>query len=120
MCVLIFALGLVGCGATSQAEVITSLVIHNKTGSVLSDVALKVPQTGNIVSCSSIPPDGECSFGFQQRESQNNPVIISWVQSEKPYSHRLSVDMIVHQNSELPLTVYLNILDYGAIQAAMK
>jgi hypothetical protein len=115
-----FALGLVGCGATSQAEVITSLVIHNKTGSVLSDVGLKVPQTGNIVSCSSIPPDGECSFGFQQRESQNNLVTISWVQDEKPYSQNLSADMIGHQNSELPLTVYLNILDYGAIQAAMK
>lgn len=115
-----FSLGLVGCGATSQAEVITSLVIHNKSGRVLNDVSLKVPKTGSIVSCSSIPPCGECSFGFQQRESQNNPVIISWVQNEKPYSHRLSADMIGHQNSELPLTVYLNILDYGAIQAAMK
>ena len=115
-----FALGLVGCEATSQPEIITSIVIQNKTGSVLSNVILKVPKTRNIVSCSSIPPDEECSFGFQQRESQNNPVIISWVQNEKAYSHRLSADMIGHQNSELPLTVYLNILDYGAIQAAMK
>jgi hypothetical protein len=115
-----FALGLVGCEVTSQPEVITSLVIQNKTASILSDVSLKVAQTGGIVSCSYIPPDGECSFGFQQRESQNNPVIISWVQNEKAYSHRLSADMIGHQNSDLPLTVYLNILDYGAIQAAMK
>jgi hypothetical protein len=42
------------------------------------------------------------------------------VQNEKAYSHRLSADMIGHQHSELPLTIYLNILDYGAIQAAMK
>jgi hypothetical protein len=115
-----FFLGLVGCGATYQAEVITSLVIHNKTGRVLSNVSLKVPKTGSIVSCSSIPPSGECSFGFQQRESQSNLVIISWVQDEKPYSQNLSADMLGHQHSELPLTVYFNILDYGAIQAAMK
>ncbi|MFQ3189928.1 MAG: hypothetical protein ACI936_001054 [Paraglaciecola sp.] len=115
-----FAFGLAGCETTLKLETIISLVIQNKTGSVISDVRLKVSNTGNLVSCSSIPPDGECSFGFQQRESQNNPVIISWVQNEKAYSHRLSADMIGHQHSELPLTIYLNILDYGAIQAAMK
>jgi hypothetical protein len=115
-----FAFGLAGCENTLKLETIISLVIQNKTGSVISDIRLKVSNTGNLVSCSSIPTDGECSFGFQQRESQNNPVIISWVQNEKAYSNRLSADMIGHQHSELPLTIYLNILDYGAIQAAMK
>jgi hypothetical protein len=118
--VLLVALVLVGCQSTSQPATITSLVIQNKTFGVLSDISLTVPKTGGIVSCSSIPPGGECSFGFQERESQSNPVIISWVQSEIRYSHSLSTGMIEHQNSELPLTVYLNILDYGAIHAEIE
>ncbi|MFT5675580.1 MAG: hypothetical protein ACI808_001511 [Paraglaciecola sp.] len=115
-----FALGLAGCIATSQPEAINSIVIQNKTGSVLSDVSLKVPKTGGVVSCSSIPPNGECSLGFKERESQSNPVVISWIQNGKPYSQSLSANMIGHQTSELPLTVYLSILDYGVIQARME
>ncbi len=67
-------------GAGPGAIRLESLVIRNVSYSQVSEVTLRVPATGEFVSCANIPIHGHCRAGFPQRSYQGHEIEISWQQ----------------------------------------
>ena len=64
---------------SSDTISIKRLVYLNQSTSALSDVKIRVHNTGEFVHCGYIVPGGECSTGFPLRQYQANRFDVSWV-----------------------------------------
>jgi hypothetical protein len=57
---------------------IEGVEIRNELLSVVTDVQILVPQTGDFVGCGTILPNSSCSTTFPLRNYQGNAVNVSW------------------------------------------
>ena len=57
---------------------IDSIEIRNELETIVTDVQILVPQTGDFVGCGTILANTSCSTTFPGRTYQGNPVKVSW------------------------------------------
>lgn len=83
---------LLGCVSTDPAQrdgetravAISGIVIRNDLPYTVTDVMIEVPETGNFAGCGSILPRAVCRNRFQQRDYQDNAVLIRWREHGEP------------------------------------
>ena len=108
---------LAACGVKPQT--VNELIIQNRTSEVVYEVKLKIPETGKIVSCSSILSGSECSLGFPERALQGNLANLSWLEDGVGYNRTLSAGNIAAV-SDRPLHAVVVILPGGHLQAGLE
>ncbi len=90
---LITACTLAACTAPfvqQPTSTIDAVVIRNMTSHMISNVVLKIPATGKVVSCSTILPHRECSLGFPLQENKHNPATLSWQYQNRVFEESLA------------------------------
>jgi len=65
---------------------IAGIEIHNALSSIVQDVTILVPASGEFVSCGQILPDSSCSTSFPVRDYRESAVQVSWKEQGEPHS----------------------------------
>lgn len=102
-----------------QQPTVNQLIIQNRSSLAVYDVSLKIPETGEVVTCSRILTDSECSLGFQPRALQGRLAILNWKQSGVQYSQPLRGNNIA-EVSDRPLHAVVVILPGGELQVGLE
>lgn len=113
---------LVGCASSPKGEVIDKLIINNRTGADMNNVALRVPATGLLIGCSNILKDREFSLGFPERQNRHNPAVLEWKQNGRPYSRRIVNREELHSatSSEQPFVVIVDVIKGGYLKIRLE
>ncbi len=77
-CILLLAACVSGPGDRAGHIRIDGMVIENQTQAWISAVRVRVPVTGNFVSCGNISPASMCSTTFPETNYTGNPIEITW------------------------------------------
>ncbi len=112
MCLTMLVLG--ACAATPE-QTLDALIIQNKTSTPVYDVALRVPETHGIVSCSSILPGFDCSVGFPERKNENHAATLSWMQNGRSYNKPLVGSKEPKSHPDYPYKAVVTILNNGGL-----
>lgn len=107
---------LANCTTTSKTQSFNSLVIQNNTVGNITDVALSVPETGKLFSCSVIPRNGQCSIEFEETTNKNRDVLFSWKHDGHLYERDLRSSVSYFAESDYALSVVVNVEDNGIIE----
>ena len=104
-----------GACASKPEQSLDALIIQNNTNTPVFDVALRVPETHGIVSCSSILPGYDCSVGFQERKNENHAATLSWTQNGKSYTKPLVGSKEPKPHPDYPYKAVVTIMDQGQL-----
>ncbi len=105
---------LAGCASVPD-QTLDALIIQNKTAVPVLDVALRVPETHGIVSCSSILPGQDCSVGFPERKNENHQATLSWTQNGRSYTKPLIGKQEPKPHPDYPYKAVVTIMGHGQI-----
>ncbi len=114
---VIFIIITAACAVKPQT--VNQLIIQNRSAQVVYEVKLKIPETGRVVSCSSILKDRECSLGFPERALQGHLAELSWQQNGIYYRRPLQAKNI-KAVSDKALQAVVIILSEGELQAGLE
>jgi hypothetical protein len=64
---------------------ISGVEIYNALAHSVNDVIIRVPSTGEYVSCGHILPDSSCSASFPARDYRDTPVQVGWTEKGEPH-----------------------------------
>jgi len=93
------------------------IVVRNKTESPVSGVAIRVPNTNAVFSCSHIAPNGECSNKFRKRKYLGNPITISWTyRSNRKTKSEFVLNLPADLHPDTPFRGVLEITKDGMIK----
>lgn len=65
---------------------IEGLAFENRSASPVTSIRLRVPATGNFVSCGRIAPGARCTVAFPEVDYAGYPVVVSWTQGGAAWS----------------------------------
>lgn len=65
---------------------IAGVEIYNGLSYSIQDVIIKVPVSGDFVSCGEVLPASSCATSFPLREYQGNKVQVSWKENGQEFS----------------------------------
>lgn len=93
------------------------IVLRNETNRDVTDVTIKVKNTGGVFSCSVIPARAKCSNKIRKRKYQGNPITIKWRFAGQNHTED-QVQLTVPENfsPEIPLRGVLVIENDGKIK----
>jgi len=109
---------LVSCASIiKQDYYYDEIIINNKSSKSVSDVVIKVSETGMMFSCSFIPSQGECSNKFRKRKYRGHSVSLSWIFNNdvKKYSQQIKLQLPKEAKSTKPLKGMLVIDNQGTV-----
>ena len=110
-----FALFIMSACATTPEQKLDTLIIQNMTNVPVFDAALRIPETGGIVSCSTILSGADCSVGFSERANDNNQTVLSWKQNERKYQKPLVVTKETKSHPDYPHKIVVAIINSGQL-----
>ncbi|WP_261842167.1 hypothetical protein [Aliamphritea ceti] len=102
-----------------QPQTVNQLIIQNRSAQIAYEIKLKIPESGQIVSCSSILKNSECSLGFPERALQGRLAELSWQQNGVYYSKTLQAKNI-SAISDQAMQAIVVILPEGELQAGLE
>lgn len=112
----------VGCASTDKGTTLDKLIINNRTGSDMEDVALRVPATGLLIACSTILEDRQFALGFPETENQNNPAVLEWVQNGRSFSRQIvnRREVLSASDGEQPFVVIVDVFKGGHLEIRLE
>jgi hypothetical protein len=65
---------------------IAGVEIHNGLAYAIQDVIIKVPASGDFVSCGAVLPESSCATSFPLRDYRGNKVQVIWKEHGQEFS----------------------------------
>jgi len=122
---LLFTLALGSCTPlppepSEPKQLLRGVYIRNMTDSPLQGIELHVVETGRILSCSHIVPQGFFLFNFEEREAKARTALLTWRQEGRRFEQDLKPSQPTVAEAGTPRTVVVEIFQEGRIRLGMR
>lgn len=111
---------LVSCAGSSvseKREIINELVVQNTTGSMVSNVVIKVPHQSKLVGTNQILPHSEYAIGFPASRNERAAATLQWDHLGQSYKSEIHTYIPDDLSLDAPARVIIRIGTEGRMDS---
>lgn len=118
--IIFLSLFLTSCSYSSLSNkentknVLNKITFFNKSKNNISEVSIVSLKTNKSLSCSVIILNTLCSYSFNQKLVNNNPLVINWISRGVKYSFEYKINDL--KDKDYPLDIKIEIISNNKVR----